>query len=146
MQKILTKSFKLGSISIFIAIFSVSLAFIAVPTAYAQSNPYTATDVCNNEAPGSNYYVQRSHTLSGATVYQLYNGSYNCVVTIKTSFVGTPTSTNACIQVTGSSWNCNSGSFKYYAGAVWYYGKDKCVKYFGYHSGTNYESPWGNCG
>jgi eukaryotic-like serine/threonine-protein kinase len=139
------RSFRLGTVGTIVAVLGLLLSFIPVQAVRAQSNPYTPTRVCNNEAPGSGYYVQRSHALNGARVYQLYNGSYNCVVTIKTVSIGSPTLTNACVQVTGTGWNCNKGDFKYYAGAVWYYGKGKCVKYFGYHGGTNYESPWGNC-
>ena len=134
--------FKIGTIGVVVLVFSL----IPVSAGHAQANPYTAVGVCNSEAPGGGYYVQRSHALNGARVYQLYNGSYNCAVTIKTASVGTPTLTNACIQVTGTGWNCNEGNFKNYAGAVWYYGAGKCAKYFGYHDGSSYESPWGNCG
>ena len=99
-------------------VLSLPMAFISAPVAQAQANPYTAVGVCNSEAPGSGYYEQRSHALTGARVYQLYNGTYNCVVTIKTASVGVPTFTNACVQVTGKDWNCNSGNFTNYAGAV----------------------------
>lgn len=142
----ITKILKLKTIGLFTAVLALSLAFVPAPGAQAASNPYTPAGVCNSEAPGGGYYVQRSHDLNGARVYQLYNGTYNCVVTVKTASVGTPTLTNACIKVTGSGWNCNEGQFKHYAGAVWYNGQGKCVKYFGYHGGTSFESPWGNCG
>lgn len=138
-----SKFFKLGAIGVV----ALALSFLVSPPAVqAQANPYTAVGVCNNEAPGGGYYVQRSHALNGARVYQLYNGTYNCAVTIKNTSVGTPTLTNACIRVTGTGWNCNKGEFKHYAGAVWYHGQGKCAKYFGYHGGSSYESPWGNCG
>lgn len=143
----LLKHCKIGLISALALVFGFSMAFTLAPSASAaETKAYTAAGICNSEAPGSGYYVQRSHALNGARVYQLYNGSYNCVVTIKTASVGTPTLTNACVKVTGSGWNCNKGEFKNYAGAVWLYGKGKCAKYFGYHGGVNYESPWGNCG
>ncbi len=143
----IAKIFKMKEISLAVMALSLALAFMVTPTAHAQASPSDkAVQVCNGQAPGSGYYVQRSHGLNGATVYQLYNGSYNCVVTVKTPATTTGTLTNACIMVTGTGWNCNSGVFKEYAGAVWYYGRGKCVKYFGYHGGTSYESPWGNCG
>lgn len=123
-----------------IAVLGVSLAVIG-PPAQAATNPYTPQGVC-----GSGYYVQRSHSLNGAIVYQLYNGSYNCAVTIKTSSIGTPTRTTAGLQVSGSDWAYDTGDYRYYAGPVKQYGKGKCVRYFGYHGGTNYTSPWGNCG
>jgi hypothetical protein len=114
---------------------------LATTPAEAATNPYTPQGVC-----GSGYYVQRSHALSGATVYQLYNGSYNCAVTIKTSSIGSPTRTTAGLQVSGLDWAYDTGDYRYYAGPVKQYGKGKCVRYFGYHGGVSYTSPWGNCG
>jgi hypothetical protein len=102
---------------------------------------YTPQGVC-----GSGYYVQRQHALPGAVAYQLYNGTYNCAVTIKTASVGTPTRTTAGLQVTGSDWSYDTGDYRYYAGPVKLYGKGKCVRYFGFHGGQSYTSPWGNCG
>ncbi len=54
---------------------------------------------------GSGYYVQRSHALPGAVAYQLYNGSYNCAVTIKTASVGKPTRVGAGLLIKGGSWS-----------------------------------------
>ncbi|ROT31280.1 serine/threonine protein kinase [Micromonospora sp. HM5-17] len=102
---------------------------------------YTPQGVC-----GSDYYVQRSHGLSGARVYLLYNGSYNCVVAIKTSSVGTPTRITAGLQVEGQGWALDTGLYRYYAGPVKARAAGKCVRFFGYHGGENYTSPWGNCG
>lgn len=101
------KKLKMKTLGVIVAALGVSLACMTAPAAnavQAQANPYTPAGVCNSEAPGSGYYVQRSHALKGARVYQLYNGSYNCVVTIKTASLGTPTLTNACIKVTGTGW------------------------------------------
>ncbi|HSX01863.1 MAG TPA: serine/threonine protein kinase [Candidatus Saccharimonadia bacterium] len=109
-------------------------------SAQASANPYTPQGVC-----GSGYTVQRSHVLNGAVVYQLYNGTYNCVVTIKTAQIGTATRTTAGLQVSGSDWAYDTGDYRYYAGPVKQYGRGKCVRYFGYHGGTSYTSPWGNC-
>jgi eukaryotic-like serine/threonine-protein kinase len=107
----------------------------------ARAAAYTPQGVC-----GSGYYVQRSHRLPGAVAYQLYNGTYNCAVTIKTASVGTATRTTAGLQVTGSSWAYDTGNYRYYAGPVKQYGRGKCVRFFGFHGGQNYTSPWGNCG
>lgn len=143
----MAKFFRVKTLGLTVMMLGLSLAFMATPAAHAQASPADkAVQVCNSQAPGTGYYVQRSHDLNGARVYQLYNGSYNCVVTVKTPPTEYGTLTNACIKVTGTDWKCDRGHFKEYAGAVWYYGKGKCVKYFGYHGGTNYESPWGNCG
>jgi len=95
---------------------------------------------------GSGYYVQRSHRLPGAVAYQLYNGTTNCAVTIKTASIGKATRTTAGLQVSGSSWSYDVGNYRYYAGPVKQRGRGKCVRYFGYHGGANYTSPWGNCG
>jgi hypothetical protein len=97
-------------------------------------------------ACGSGYSRQESHALSGAVVYLLYNGTYNCAVTIKTSSIGIPTKTTAGLQVTGSDWSYDTGTYGYYAGPVKLYGKGKCVRYFGYHGGVSYTSAWGHCG
>lgn len=102
---------------------------------------YTPEGVC-----GSGYYVQRSAPLPGARVYQLYNGSSNCVVTIKTSSVGTATRTSAALQVEGRDWSTDVGDYRYYAGPVKASAAGLCVRYFGFHGGQNYTSPWGNCG
>ncbi len=95
---------------------------------------------------GSGYTVQRSHRLPGAVAYQLYNGTYNCAVTIKTRSVGTPTRTTAGLQVRGSDWAYDIGNYRYHAGPVKQFGRGKCVRFFGYHGGVDYTSPWGNCG
>ncbi|WP_433422823.1 spore-associated protein A [Microtetraspora malaysiensis] len=73
-------------------------------------------------------------TPSGSTfghVYLLYNSSngYNCVVTIKKSYVGTATLTMATLQVEGSKPVTDSKSYKYYAGPVKASAKGKCVRY-----------------
>ncbi|MCA2212124.1 hypothetical protein [Jidongwangia harbinensis] len=109
--------------------------------ASAAGNPYTPRKVC-----GSGYGVQRAHALPGATVYQLFNGRTNCVVTIKTAAVGRPTKITAGLRVAGSSWAYDTGRYAYYAGPVKQAGAGKCVRYFGYSGGRNYTGPWGNCG
>jgi hypothetical protein len=95
---------------------------------------------------GYGYYVQRWQVLPGAVAYLLFNGVYNCAVTIKTASLGIPTRTSAGLQVRGSSWAFDTGSYRFYAGPVKQHGRGKCVRYFGYHGGTRYISPWGNCG
>jgi hypothetical protein len=109
--------------------------------AQARAAAYTPQSVC-----GSGYYVQRKHALPGAVAYQLYNGTYNCAVTIKTKSVGKPTRTTAGLIVTGSSWAYDTGNYRYYAGPVKQRGRGKCVRYFGFHGGRNFTSSWANCG
>ncbi len=110
----------------------------AVGTQAAAASPQS---IC-----GSGYYVQTSHALPGARAYLLYNGTSNCAVTIKTSSVGTPTRTTAGLQVQGSSWSYDTGMYSYYAGPVKQAAAGKCVRYFGFHGGQDYTSPFGHCG
>lgn len=111
------------------------------PAKPAPAKPRSPTRVC-----GAGYYVQRSHALPGAIAYQLYNGTYNCAVTIKTTSIGTRTLTGAGVHVAGSKWTYDVGNYEYYAGPVKQYGKGKCARYFGSHRSVRYTSPPGNCG
>lgn len=129
----------LGAVGAVIAVSSAMLAGVSAP-AYA-ANPYTAKGVC-----GSGYNVQRSHKLPGATVYQLYNGTTTCVVTLKTTSLGKATKVTAGLQVKGRSWAYDTGAYTYYAGPVKQRSKGKCVRNFGYSRGTNFTSTWANCG
>ncbi|MBC6460281.1 hypothetical protein [Actinomadura sp. HBU206391] len=126
--------------------------------AHAATNPYTAAEACNNDFGGAWGYATDGHRViyAGSTkvgdVYLMYNGSsgYNCVATLKSASVGTPTWTDAELIVQGSGSVHNEGQFKYYA-AVQRYARGKCVDYLGsmYYSGrwwTNGRAAWGNCG
>lgn len=107
-------------------------------------NPYTPKEVC-----GSAYDVIDSAALgSKGRVYLLYNNSngYNCVVTLKSTNLGSGTSTSAFLQVQGSTRKTDSGSFGYYAGPVKAHAPGKCVKWGGAITGTTYESPYEHCG
>jgi serine/threonine protein kinase len=113
----------------------------------ARSNPYTAAQVCNSGGHGSGYYVQRSSAFTGGRVYQLYNSSgYNCVVTLKTTNVGTKSSVWAQLTREDGGKATDSGSFGYYAGPVFLSAKGQCVKYAGGTSSGSASAPWGNCG
>lgn len=121
---------------------ALGLTMAVAPTAaQAAVSGYTPKGIC-----GSGYNVLESHGLDGATVYLLYNGSYNCVVAIKTADVGTPTEILAGLQVAGSNWVIDTGSFRYYAGPVKQYGKGLCVKYGGAYGDSVYTSDWVHCG
>lgn len=108
------------------------------------SNPYTPTQVC-----GSGYKVINSHALGDAgRVYLLYNSNngYNCVVTLKTRNVGTPTQTTAFLEPQGSNRTTDSGNFSYYAGPVKRYAAGTCVRWGGSTGGYSYTSPFQHCG
>lgn len=138
-----------------LAVGLVALAALvtSVARADAATNPYTPTEAC-----GSSYYTLNSmpvKTNSGqiwGRVYLMYSGSTrkNCVVTIKTSFVGTPTKTTAWIEARNGAVGYDEGDFKYYA-RDYVYAPGYCVWYGGYiynSTETTYayaSSDWGWC-
>ncbi|OAH14179.1 acetyltransferase [Streptomyces jeddahensis] len=128
----------------------------ATPAAAAASTPEA---VC-----GSGYSVLESRTLGvdrstgkpAARVSLLYNASsgYNCVVTMHINgYVGLGATTEAGILVAGGTWKRDKGDYSYYAGPVYAYAPNKCVKYTGgieyTYSGVywdSYTSDFGHCG
>jgi hypothetical protein len=139
-----------------VAVLSVAAVLTAAPPAGAATNPYTPTEVC-----GAGYGVISSlpaKTDGGSKwggVYLLYkSGGYNCVVTIKWSFIGVATDTFAGLNRDSedSSQNLHDrGNFKYYAVVRGY--APQCVSYAGWvsdkpgESGTTAvaTSGWGWC-
>lgn len=109
----------------------------------SENNPYTPTEVC-----GSGFSVIDSHGLSGGRVYLLWNGGsgQNCVVTLKTSNVGSPSSVSASLQVEGGTMTTDSGSFSYYAGPVKKSASNQCVKWGGSVGSSSWMSPFEHCG
>ncbi|WP_155829900.1 M23 family metallopeptidase [Glycomyces tenuis] len=106
-------------------------------------NPYTPREVC-----GSGFSVINSHALSGGRIYLLYNGStgYNCVVTIKTTKIGTPSPVSATLQKEGGTKGTDSGNFAYYAGPVKRHAPNTCVKWGGSVGSSSWTSGWSHCG
>lgn len=107
------------------------------------ANPYTPTEVC-----GSGYSVINSQALTGGRVYLLYNSGNrnNCVVTMKTSNVGTKTAMSAFLEPQGSNRTTDSGSYGYYAGPVRRSAPATCVKWGGSIGSSSYTSPFQHCG
>ncbi|WP_406319485.1 spore-associated protein A [Streptosporangium sp. NBC_01639] len=95
-------------------------------------------------ACGSSYHVIDQHDLGKATVYLLYNGSTNCVVTWKDS----PNSTyvNAVIRAGGWAWVADPGNYSTYAGPVKLSAKGQCIQWGGNYGSTQYTSPSEHCG
>ncbi|HVK24033.1 MAG TPA: hypothetical protein VM677_21985 [Actinokineospora sp.] len=138
------------------ALLAVATLGLGAGTAAAVTNPYTPTQVC-----GSSYSVLDSmpvKTNSGATwgrVYLLWSSSAqkNCVVTLKSSFVGVSTHTMAYADAQNGNGALAEGNYSYYAYDT-VYAPNSCVMYGGYiYSGTstntsNYAyagSDWGWC-
>ncbi|MCP2266683.1 M23 family metallopeptidase [Promicromonospora thailandica] len=108
------------------------------------SNPYTPQEVC-----GSAFSVIDSAALgSVGRTYLLYNASNgnNCVVTLKSTNLGTPTAVSAFLEPQGASRTTDSGNFSYYAGPVKRSAPGTCVKWGGSVGGTAYTSPFEHCG
>ncbi|TDD49153.1 M23 family metallopeptidase [Nonomuraea terrae] len=107
------------------------------------ANPYTPEQVC-----GSGYNVIDSAGLTGGTVYLLYNtgNGNNCVVTLKSTSVGTASAVSAYLEVQGSTRRTDSGNFGYYAGPVTAQAASTCVKWGGSAGSSRYDSPFEHCG
>ncbi|WP_256668169.1 hypothetical protein [Nocardia cyriacigeorgica] len=107
-----------------LAILTGSLT-LAAP-ANAASSPVAA---CG----GGSYHVIDSHQIDGlATIYLLYNGRTNCVVTWKTAYIGTKTGVMAAVGI----WGANDGRidqdmYGYYAGPVKVDAPGKCIGWGG---------------
>ncbi|MFG2038113.1 hypothetical protein [Dactylosporangium sp. NPDC048998] len=138
----------------------VAVAVTGAP-AHAAGNPYTAASACSNEFGGSWSSVTDGHRgvinaqgRSVGDVYLMYNNAtgYNCVVTLKSSWVGTKTYTEANLWVSDGGMYTDEGLYSYYA-ATKGPAKGKCVSYGGkiyapdgitWASGDRYQM--GNCG
>jgi len=107
------------------------------------SNPYTPEEVC-----GSGYGVVDSAALTGGRVYLLYNNGngYNCVVTLKSTSLGTPSPVSAFLEPQGAARTTDQGSFGYYAGPVRRSAPGTCVKWGGSVGSSSYTSPFEHCG
>ncbi|GAA3144074.1 M23 family metallopeptidase [Nonomuraea roseoviolacea] len=107
------------------------------------SNPYTPEGVC-----GSGYAVIDSAALTGGRTYLLYNSGngYNCVVTLKTSNLGTASAVSAFLEPQNESRTTDSGSYDYYAGPVRRDAAGQCVRWGGSVGSSSYTSGFEHCG
>jgi murein DD-endopeptidase MepM/ murein hydrolase activator NlpD len=106
-------------------------------------NPYTAEEVC-----GSGFGVIDSAGLTGGRVYLLYNSgnSDNCVVTLKSTNLGTATPVSGFLEPQGGTRTTDQGSYGYYAGPVKKHAPGVCVKWGGSVGSSSYTSPFEHCG
>ncbi len=106
-------------------------------------NPYTPGEVC-----GSGYSVIDQAGLTGGTTYLLYNSGngYNCVVTLKSTNLGTATAVSAFLEPQGGTRTTDSGSYGYYAGPVRKSAPGTCVRWGGSVGSSSYTSPFEHCG
>lgn len=106
-------------------------------------NPYTPEEVC-----GAGYSIIDSAGLTGGTVYLLYNSgnANNCVVTLKSTNLGTATAVSAFLEPQNGTRTTDSGSYGYYAGPVRKAAPSVCVKWGGSVGSSSYTSPFEHCG
>ncbi|WP_205304455.1 M23 family metallopeptidase [Nonomuraea montanisoli] len=105
-------------------------------------NPHTPEGVC-----GSGYAVIDSAALTGGRTYLLYNSGngYNCVVTLKTSNLGSASAMSAFLEPQGESRTTDSGSYDYYAGPVRRDAAGQCVRWGGSIGSSSYTSGFEHC-
>ena len=113
-------------------------------------NPYTAKEVC-----GPGYWVIDRHRLRDdgvrlGRVVLLYNGSSNCVATIKTYHPGQLDYIGASLQRKGGPIRSDDDVYRYYAGPVRVSARGVCVKWSGYITpseslGDGFISRYGHC-
>jgi hypothetical protein len=111
-----------------VAALSLTAGALVLAAAPAQAAGY-------NGACGSGYSVIDSMSVGfqgAGTTYLTYNSSngYNCVVTMNNT--GTTQWVNAEIEVSGGSWNEDSGQYRYYAGPRYVYAAHHCIDWGGY--------------
>lgn len=104
------------------------------------STSYDPAAVC-----GSGYYAIDTARLGTAgAVDLLWNGSNNCVVTLKFSNVGSATATSAYLEPTGVTRKTDSGNYSYYAGPV-IAAAPSCIKWGGSTGGVSFNSASEHC-
>ncbi|GLW11965.1 hypothetical protein Misp01_70930 [Microtetraspora sp. NBRC 13810] len=147
---------------------AISVGGVLVLPTQALAAAYTPEGVCGKGFARVSDSKRVVKTPSGDVfghVYLLYNRrtGYNCVTTIKTSYVGTATYTDATLttqtkrlrdEPVSTSSKTDARRYKYYAGPVKLHAKGFCVKYSGTirdtrkdaTTATGGRATWGNCG
>lgn len=145
------------AVRMLLALVMAATALTAVAGPAQAANPYGPVEVCG---PGYRVIHQGPVDTAGGvrygTAYLLYkSGGYNCVVTIKSRWVGQATETHAVLLRDRERDSLNyfdRGNYKYYAVVKGY--APACVKFWGtmYPPGvTDYDrrgeamSGWGWC-
>ncbi|PWW66996.1 DNA-binding NarL/FixJ family response regulator [Actinokineospora spheciospongiae] len=106
----------------------------------------TASAASYNGACGGGYRVIDSFGVSGGTVFLTYNGSTNCVVTVRNSS-GAAVPMNAWIKKSSSStWIEDPGSFTSYAGPVRVSAPGVCIDWGGGIASSSHTEWNDHCG
>jgi GH24 family phage-related lysozyme (muramidase) len=115
---------------------------VAAPV-HAASNPYTPQRVCG---AGFTETVAVRDLGGKAKLYLMHSPTAraNCAVTIKTTKVGTRSSTETWLMVNSGTWMHDKGDYEFYAGPVKGASTASCA-YAGGHDGVNWTSPMVGC-
>jgi hypothetical protein len=119
----------------------LATALAGLPAPAGAASGYTPEQLCGSGfhrvALGTRPVSDQTNTVRGHVhlLYSAYTGQH-CVVTIKSDFVGTPTSTTATLLVKNIAFAApltyeDPGDFKYYAGPVKANAHGKCVSFKG---------------
>ncbi|MBF6099542.1 hypothetical protein [Nocardia cyriacigeorgica] len=110
----------------------------AAAPANAASSPIAA---CG----GGSYRVIDTQDLRNfATIYLMYNGRTNCVVTWKKIDIGKKTWTGADVGLWGGNPVVDFGQYAYYAGPVKVDAAGKCIRWGGDAQHDGFTAAWGN--
>ncbi|WP_406319675.1 spore-associated protein A [Streptosporangium sp. NBC_01639] len=131
------RRFKQGAALAVATVAALAGTLAAGSPAMAASTPIAA---CG----GGSYHVIDQHDLGKATIYLMYNGTTNCVVTWKdspnTEWVG------VYLVVQGGSYLGDADYYSTYAGPVKLSAKGKCIEWGGVYGSIGYTSPLEHCG
>ena len=121
---------------------ALTIGATAANAQQAAPNSYSDTALC-----GSGYGRLATHDLPHAVIYLDYNGSTDCVVTIKTALVGTPSLVEAFVyRQSDAAGGDDTGNYSYYAGPERVYAPQTCIDWGGSDDTTYWESGWSHCG
>lgn len=127
----------------------ITLAFAvaaALAGTVATSSPASAASSPIEICGGGSYHVIDQHNLESATAYLLYNGTYNCVVTVKKT-TGTTTYIGAMIRIEGSAnYTTDLGRYQFYAGPVKVKAPGRCIEWGGVSPEVYFASEPVHCG
>jgi hypothetical protein len=135
------------------AVLTLATVGVLAGSVVLSSSPALAASSPTAACGGGSYHVIDHHAIGGlATIYLLYNGSTNCVVTWKSSaYQGKSSTTGASIQKQGGGRIDDTGFYQIYAGPVKVAAAGACVSWGGVASngaggGDSWQSGWTHCG
>jgi hypothetical protein len=102
----------------------------AASVTFAPTAPATAATGCGGQVIDKIYHGDQQTPASEvvAISYLYWDGTYNCVKTVKKKYVGTPS--RMWLWICNDAGACSrndEGYFKYYAGPVSVYGRNHCI-------------------